>query len=79
MKKLVRLIAFFLMLTLACPALAATPTPPPTPIDSALVEPPAEIRNMLNLAYNEWLTLEGQKLPSVNKFTEWRNKYEWEW
>ena len=47
MKKLVRLIAFFLMLTLTCPALAATPTPPPTQIDSTLVEhmpdaPPAQ-------------------------------------
>ena len=79
MKKLVRLIAFFLMLTLSCPALAATPTPPPTQIDSALVEPPAEIQKMLDLAYAEWQTLEGKKLPSVNKFTEWRNKYEWEW
>ena len=83
MKKFTRLIAFVLMLmTLAPTAFAAkaTPTPPPIEIAPTLVAPPAEISNMLDIAYAEWETLNGEKLPNVNKFTEWRGKgYKFEW
>ncbi|MGN1369893.1 MAG: hypothetical protein ACI4WX_13560 [Aristaeellaceae bacterium] len=83
MKKSVRIAAFFLMLMLFCPAAfaaTATPTPPPVAIESTLVEPPAEIQRMLDIAYAEWEALNGEKLPDVNKFTEWRGKgYKFEW
>ena len=83
MKTFLRIAAFMLMLMLVCPvalAAKATPTPPPVQIDTALAEAPAEIRRMLDIAYEEWKTLDGKKLPNVNKFTEWRGKgYKFEW
>lgn len=83
MKKSVRIAAFFLMLMFFCPAAlaaTATPTPPPVDIAATLVEPPAEIQRMLDIAYDEWEALSGEKLPNVNKFTEWRGKgYKFEW
>ena len=83
MKKFTRIIAFILLLMTFCPtafAAKATPTPPPIEIDSTLVAPPAEISDMLDIAYAEWENLGGEKLPNVNKFTEWRGKgYKFEW
>lgn len=83
MKHYLRLIALILMITLACPAAlaaTATPTPPPVQIESSVVTPPAEIEAMLDIAYREWEALAGEKLPNVNKFTEWRGKgYKFEW
>lgn len=82
MKKLARLTAFILMLTFACPAALAaspTPTPPPVQIDESVVEPPVEIQKMLDIAYNELVTLNGERLPGSNKYTQWFNRYEWEW
>ena len=77
MKNILRFTAFLLILmTLAPTAFAAkaTPTPPPIEIDTTLVAPPAEISNMLDIAYAEWESLNGEKLPNVNKFTEWRSR-----
>lgn len=83
MKKLVRAAALLLALLLFAPAAfaaSATPTPPPVEIPSAVTAPPAEIQAMLDIAYAEWETLGGEKLPDVNKFTEWRGKgYKFEW
>ncbi len=83
MKNFVRIAAFMLMLTLLAPAAlaaSATPTPPPIAISDEQVEPPEQIQRMLDIAYNEWATLNGEKLPDVNKFTEWRGKgYKYEW
>lgn len=83
MKNVLRIAAFALMLMMVCPAAlaaSATPTPPPVEIASTLVEPPAEIQHMLDIAYAEWESLNGAKLPDVNKFTEWRGKgYKFEW
>lgn len=83
MKKCTRVIAFLLMLMMLAPtafAAKATPTPPPIEISTTLVDPPAEISNMLDIAYAEWEALNGEKLPAVNKYTEWRGKgYKFEW
>ncbi len=83
MKRFARFAAFMLALMLFAPAAlaaSATPTPPPVEIPSAVAEPPAEIQNMLDIAYAEWEALGGEKLPNVNKFTEWRGKgYKFEW
>ena len=82
MKHFLRVIAFLLLLSLGTNgALAAksTPTPPPVQIETALAEPPAEIQRMLDIAYNEFVTLNGQRLPESNKYTQWFNRYEWEW
>ncbi len=74
MKKFLRAFALMLMLILACPAQAATPTPPPIAIAPQVETPPAQIQQVLDIAYNEWETLAGQTLSNCNKFTEWRGK-----
>lgn len=84
MKKLARIVALCLMLCAVCPAALAatkpTPTPPPVDIAPQVVEPPAEIQQVLDVAYAEWEALDGKRLPDVNKFTEWRGKgYKFEW
>lgn len=56
-----------------------TPTPPPAEINTEVAEPPAIIQNMLDIAYQEWETTEGKKLPKSNKYTKWWNNYTWEW
>lgn len=58
----------------------ATPTPPPTTTESEVAEEvPPKIQELLDLAYNEWETLNGKRLARSNKYTKWRNKYEWGW
>ena len=83
MKKFVRIIAFMLMLTLCAPvalAAKATPTPPPVSIDPALVSPPPEIQNVLDIAHAQWLEVDGKNIGDVNKYTEWRGKgYKFQW
>ena len=83
MKKFVRIIAFMLMLTLCAPvalAAKATPTPPPVSIDPALVSPPPEIQNVLDIARAQWLEVDGKNIGDVNKYTEWRGKgYKFQW
>ena len=47
------------------------PTPVPDPNDPATLVP-EEIRNVLDIAYNEWETLGGKTLSQSNKYTWWR-------
>ncbi len=85
MKIWIRIIALALIMTmLAAPALAAkkkaTPTPGPREITTEVVEEvPEKIQELLDLAYNEWKELDGKKLKKSNKYTKWRNNYEWGW
>lgn len=80
-----RLAAWLIVLCLLCPtALAAsskaTPTPPPLTVTQEALEPPALIRQVLDIAYGEWEALAGKTLKKVNKYTEWRGKgvkFEW--
>ena len=78
--------ALLLSLLLFCPsAIAAsktkaTPTPMPVEIDTEVVEEvPETIRQLLDLAYNEWKELNGKALKNPNKYTKWRNNYAYGW
>lgn len=70
--------ALLLVVCLACPAAMAatspTPTPPPVDITQQVAQPPEEIQQVLDIAYNEWQTLNGKTLKQCNKYTEWRGK-----
>ena len=83
MKNFLRVIAFVLMLMLLCPAALAakaTPTPAPVEIATTLAEPPAEIRNVLDIAYAQYVEVDGKNIGDVNKYTEWRGKgYKFQW
>ena len=82
MKKFLRIIAFMLLLTLFCPtALAKAPDAIPLKeISATQVEPPPEIRQVLDIAYAQWQETDGKNLTDKNKFTEWRGKgYKFQW
>ena len=90
-----RMTALLLLLALGCSlctgALAAkgkaTPTPAPLEIPADPVEPPEQIRRMLDIAYADWLDAAGKTRGEVttrngkkvvrNKYTQWRNDYYW--
>ena len=78
MKCLLRGLCALLLMTLLLPtalAAKATPTPPPVAISTeAPVQPPEQIQQVLDIAYNEWAELDGKTLKNVNKYTEWRGK-----
>ena len=58
----------------------ATPTPAPRETTTTVAqEVPETIQKLLDLAYSEWSELNGQKLKKSNKYTKWRNNYEWGW
>ena len=80
MKKLSSLFLVLLML-LPSPSLAAkskaTPTPAPAEIGTEVVDPPEAIRRLLDVAYNEWVTVDGKDQGKKNKYTTWFNNYEW--
>ena len=76
-----RIAAFVLILCLATASALAdpTPTPPPLEIAQEVLEPPELIRSVLDIAYSEWESLGGAALKKSNKYTKWRNNYEWGW
>ena len=57
---------------------AETPVPPEVPAE-VIQEIPAAIQQVLNLAYDELIETNGQNLKEKNKFTKWRNNYEFGW
>lgn len=87
MKKSVRLSALLMALLLCLTASAqaagkssATPTPAPLEIQTEVIEEiPETIQKLLDLAYNEWIETDGKNLKTKNKYTKWRNNYEFEW
>jgi hypothetical protein len=87
MKKSVRLSALLMALLLCLTASAqaagkssATPTPAPLEIQTEVIEEiPETIQKLLDLAYNEWIATAGKNLKTKNKYTKWRNNYEFEW
>ncbi len=85
MKSFRRFLALSLALMCLCPrasaaSATATPAPPPVPVAAERVEEMPETgRQMLDLAYSEWEELGGNALKRSNKYTKWRNNYEWGW
>ncbi len=53
--------------------------PPPEVPEEILQEIPAAIRDVLDLAYAGLLEVNGQELKKKNKYTKWRNNYEFGW
>lgn len=68
MKRLLRGLCALLLMTLLLPtalAAKATPTPPPVAISTeAPVQPPEQIQQVLDIAYNEWAELDGKTLKT---------------
>lgn len=86
MKRWMRALALALAMLCAMPnALAAkkakaTPTPAPVDIITSVVQPPEAIQQVLDIAYQEWVTTEGKALKKQgNKYQTWWNNYKWEW
>ena len=46
-------------------------------IQAEPAEPPELIRRLLDIAYEEWTTVNGKDQGSKNKYTTWYNKYPW--
>ena len=67
MKRAFALLLSLLLLLSASSALAAkkpkaTPTPLPAEIGTELAEPPEQIQRLLDIVYNEWVTVNGKVL-----------------
>ena len=81
MKKCCALFLALVTLLLAPAALAAkakaTPTPAPAEIGTAVVDPPEAIQRLLDVAYQEWETVNGKDQGKKNKYTTWFNNYDW--
>ena len=73
------LVLLFTSSSLAAGKAKATPTPAPVEIVTEVTEPPEIIRNLVNIAMQEWESTEGKRLKKSNKYTKWWNNYEWEW
>ena len=59
---------------------SSTPTPAPREIPEEVVgEIPEIIQQVLDLAYSEMIEIDGANLKTKNKYTKWRNNYEFEW
>lgn len=79
-----RILSALLVLLTLCSssALAAkkpkpTHTPAPEKITTDLVEPPEQIRHLLDIIYGEWTTVNGKDQGKKNKYTTWYNDYPW--
>ena len=53
---------------------APTPTPPPLEISQEVLQPPAQVQQMLDIAHDEWVAAKDKTFKRVNKYTEWRGK-----
>ncbi len=51
-----------------------TMTPAPNQVSDSVLTPSEQIQQVLDIAYNEWQTLNGKTLSKCNKYTEWRGK-----
>ncbi len=79
-KRLLALSMFFMMVlgvwqgALAESKPSTTMTPAPNQVSDSVLTPPEQIQQVLDIAYNEWQTLNGKTLSKCNKYTEWRGK-----
>ena len=77
------LVAFLLLFSSTAlaakkPKATATPAPPQVPSE-VLDELPQTIIDLLELANNELQEVNGKELKKKNKYTKWRNNYEYGW
>ena len=77
------LVAFLLLFSSTAlaakkPKATATPAPPQVPSE-VLDELPQTIIDLLELANNELQDVNGKELKKKNKYTKWRNNYEYGW
>lgn len=79
MKRIAALALLLCLISSTTLAADNTPTPPPLEITQEVLEPPALIRSVLDIAHTEWETVGGAALKKSNKYTKWRNNYEWGW
>jgi len=68
-------------LTSASAGSKPTPTPPPVEMRTDVLQPPEEIQQVLDVAYQEWsdLAASGKYLENKNKYTKWRGPYGFGW
>ena len=79
-----RALALMLVLILCCSTSLAAKKKAPEytarEITTEVVqEIPAEIQNMLDIAYEQMIETDGKNLKEKNKYTKWRNDYKFEW
>jgi len=86
MKRFKCLIPLILILSLLCPpAFAAkskiedTTIPPREVPGEVIQDVPVLIQHLLDLAYSEMIETDGRELKKKNKYTKWRNNYEYGW
>ena len=83
MKKLLAVLSSVLMIAVFTTSAAlaakakATPTPAPAEIQTEVVDPPEIIQHLLDVAYEEWITVNGKDQGEKNKYTTWFNNYKW--
>ena len=85
MKLFRRITALILILIILCSAVSAlaakkpkpTHTPEPVEISADPVDPPEQIRRLLDIVYSEWETVNGKDQGKKNKYTTWYNDYPW--
>ena len=81
-RRITALLLSLLLLCSAASALAAkkpkaTHTPEPVEITAEQVDPPEQIRRVLDIAYDEWKAVNGKDQGVKNKYTTWFNNYPW--
>ena len=84
MNSVKRISVLLLALILLCSSSAlaakkekATPTPAPVEIQPEPADPPEQIQRVLDIAYEEWKTVNGKDQGVKNKYTTWFNNYNW--
>ena len=79
LKRVSTLVIALLLLTPSALAAKNKPTPTPAPVEimTEPAEPPEQIRHMLDIAYEEWTTVNGKDQGVKNKYTTWYNNYNW--
>ena len=80
MKVSVRFLSFLMALLLFAGAAAADDKPKAREITAEVVQDlPETIQQLLDLAYDEWMSVDGAELKEHNKYTQWRNEGTWGW
>ena len=79
LKRIVALLCVLLLFSVSAQAAKSKPTPTPAPISiqAEPADPPEQIQRVLDIAYQEWTTVNGKDQGVKNKYTTWYNNYNW--